>query len=166
MKKVFLIYKNYSDYESCPEVIGFKHTSLEAEDIVSKLKAEYKKAYDFMWEVIYPAQKAYDAAHETPHQVLEDIPRWPAGIAEKDITVEMRSERNEIKAKNEEKRKFNMAAMEEHQKVKLVALMPLFDSLEKEFVEKWFDFSRDYITCRARGLKDNYEYSFEECNEI
>jgi hypothetical protein len=103
MKKIYLILSNPTDYESHPAVEGFVSTSDEALIVTEKLKSQYKFAREFMDTNIARAELQFRTINPDSYLTslysdlrLEDIPKWPSGISQKDITPEMIS-RNEMK---------------------------------------------------------------------
>jgi len=168
MKKVFIIYANHSDYESCPELIGHKTSEEEAKEAIEDLKDEYKKARTFN-DHIHGVMRDFESENPSPiiRQNLVEVPKWPAGIAQNAITQEMRQERNDIIAKNQKTIEENSKAYAEWQVKKMKYLKPSIDSVSEEpWFKKWFTVGERFINCSACGLVENHEFIYESCEEL
>lgn len=99
MDEIFLIYVDYNDWDTESGQIGFVNSKEDAIAMCEK----FGKFYETTREVSEEVQKKVKHLWEKDYDAEEgsDWPKWPAGIAKKDITVEMREERDSIKKENE-----------------------------------------------------------------
>lgn len=165
--KIFLIYSNTSQYEESNIVLGFKMTEEAAKAEIISLKESYKKAYTFAHETVYPFLREFTAKNPIVYIPQIDIPRWPSGIKQTDITSEMLEERNSIKKKNQEILEKNSLLYAQSRKEEMLALKPLLAPVENEpWFKKWFFVTETSINCHASCLVEGYEFIFEECEEI
>src|ERR1700747_2579835 len=136
---IFLIYDNPTDYDSDRTVIGFKTIESDADRIVENLSNEYKEMYG-LYKQILDAMQKYRLANPLPEQEkpLERI-KWPAGIAQKDITHAMRDERKHIEDKNEMIYHRNSKKLLDYNIAMTEALKPLLATKDQEWVKKNFN---------------------------
>jgi hypothetical protein len=128
MDKVFVIFENYDDYESQPYAIGFTDSRESADAVCAKLDSYLKianevgeKAREFV-KLIYDEDLGLESG--------ENWPKWPAGIHQKDITVEMREERDLIKKENDEKNKRNFVKTSDQRNRIENAVVEFIDGLD------------------------------------
>lgn len=166
--KVYLIYENPQDYDSHPRVIGFVNSQEAAEDIVIKYKQNYSRAIEFYEQTIAPAMKEYNESHGFPESIPKiPITKWVAGIAAKDITDEMRNEREEVKRQNEEISKKNARVHNDWMKAQTEYLRAFFEPvMEEEWFKRWYVVGEYHIRCNVGILSKGDEYNFVECDEI
>lgn len=168
MEKVFLIQSNPSDWESSPVVIGFTTSEEEAKKVVEKRKEEYHKARSLN-DKIHEAYRNFEKENASPlmRENLVEIPKWPAGLGKDQITEEMRKERAELMAKNQEIIEQNSKLYAEWQAKQLEFVKPIFEPfLNEKWFKKWFKITDRTISCDAWGFVKDNEYSYEECNKI
>jgi hypothetical protein len=168
MEKIFLIYSNDGGFEPQNYVLGYKTSEDEVKAAVEALKVDYHKARAFN-DSIHEAYRKFEEENESPliRQNLIEYQRWPSGIGKDQITQEMRLERNEIIAKNEKTREENSKAYAEWQLKQMEYVKPLINAVANEpWFEKWFDFGERFISCSACGLVEDYEFIYEECEEL
>lgn len=168
MGKIFLIYSNTSQYESCNEVLGYKTSEDEAKSLVEALKADYNKAREFN-DSLHEAYRKFEEKNESPliRQNLVDFPRWPSGIGKDQITQEMRQERNEIIAKNQKTMEENSKAYAAWQIKQMEFVKPMIDSVKEEaWFKKWFTIGERFASCHASGLVEGHEFIYEVSEEI
>lgn len=170
MKQIFLISTNPGGYEEQSVIVGFTKTEQDAQAAVDKLTLNYRTALNFYNNTIIPALRKF--REETPNtnsynDRLEEIPKWPAGISQKDITPAMCEERDAIKLRNQ-------LAIEEYSRQEKAYRILEMKSLElvigfhqdKEWFREFFDVGEQHITCKAGHLVENNEYYFEPCEEL
>ena len=165
---IYLIYSNPSDYESWKQVEGHTLTEAEAIKAVETLKQSYLKARAFN-DTICEARRAFEKENPSPliRENLINIPKWPAGIGKDAITPEMRKERNEIMEKNQKTIEENSKLYAEWQLKQMEILKPIIEPVKEEsWFKAWFDTGEKYVSCKAYGLVENYEYSYETCKQI
>lgn len=168
MKKIFLIYANHSDYESCPELIGHKTSEDEAKEAIEDLKDEFKKATTFN-DHICGLRRDFEKENESPliRQNLIEFQKWPSGIGKDQITQEMRQERNDIIAKNQITMQENSKAYAEWQIKQMNYLKPSIDKVYDEpWFKKWFVVGERFINCKAYGLVEGHEFIYETSEEL
>jgi hypothetical protein len=105
VKNKFLIIKDYNDFENTHYPIGYVDTKEDAISMCERLNSYHeiaKKVLNEMSNYVKPIRN-----EDLGLEKVSDWPRWKAGISEKDITKEMRDERNSIKRNNEEIEKRN-----------------------------------------------------------
>lgn len=97
MNSIFIIRSITSDYEGSDGTVGWVETKEQAIEKAKHMNKIHELAVKFnheKWEY-------HSHLHNTlPKEELEDVPsypKWPAGIAHRDITSEMRDERERIK---------------------------------------------------------------------
>lgn len=121
---------------------------LQAKDMYRKLWRDRYFQHKEKWEKENPRP-------EMSHLNFKKIPKWQAGTKQQDITPEMRQEREDIKAYNEDISK-QMTANEN-----------VWANLLYTEMDRWMqevDFPKELsenITC-SYSYCTNYEYSFEE----
>jgi elongation factor P--beta-lysine ligase len=127
MDKIYIIESIPGDYDSDPSIIGYiedkdiaKETVRKLNETLEKAKEWNEKISDYLINVINPS------IPEEEREEVPEIPKWKAGISEKEITDEMRSERNRIKALQVEIGERNH---EKYLKWKLQS-----DELQKEYI--------------------------------
>ena len=98
MKKIFIIFRNFDDYESQSYAIGFVDSKESAEAVCRKLDGYQRISKEAGERAIEIAKPFYD--EELNLESPSNWPKWKEGISQKDITVEMRAERDAIKEKN------------------------------------------------------------------
>lgn len=128
MKEVFIIFACHNDYEAVPYPIDFKLTEKEAKEEVKKLGAFEEEADRLRSVIMAPSWGEMMADSEKP--VIKDIPKWPAGTGEKDITTEMRSERDRIKYENNLARQEFGRIYKERRKAKTEECINVVNSLD------------------------------------
>jgi hypothetical protein len=111
MESIFLIRRKTSDYEGCDSIESFRNSKEEADLVVEDMNRIYFKSLEII--KIYDDEywKKRHELEELPEfimEVWEEIPKWKAGIHQKDITKEMREERDRIKKSNDEKNERNI----------------------------------------------------------
>lgn len=135
--EIFVIFENGSDYEATPEAIGYAETEEQADKICYTLSYYYQQLLAFQAMLDFTLKKIRD--EEMEFEKIMDWPRWPAGISESMITKEMRDERAEIQAKNEEirNRKSEFAELKMNKIKKGVAeeLLKLDDSEQSKYIK-------------------------------
>jgi hypothetical protein len=105
MDNMFVIFENYDEWESQPHAIGFADSKESADAVCTKLDSYHKTAKEVGEKAREFVKPIYD--EDLGLESGENWPKWPAGIPQKDITVEMRAERDLIKFENDEKHKRN-----------------------------------------------------------
>lgn len=170
MKQIFLISSNPSGYEEHSIVVGFKETESEAKLAVDELKLSYRTAAAFYQDVVIPFLRKL--REENPDSDLynckiEDIPRWPSGISQKDITPAMREEREAIKLRNQFALEEASRQATAYRVLEIKSMQSIISiHQEKPWFKKWFDVGDEHFTCSANGLVENNEYYFEPCFEL
>lgn len=102
MESIFIIRAISSDYDVSPWAIGWVETKEQAIEMskhmneVRELTEKYRnKIWDYRLHL-------YDTVPREELEHIPSYPKWPAGIAQKDITPEMREERDRIKKLQDE----------------------------------------------------------------
>ena len=92
MEEIYIIYSGCRyDYDSSTVAIDFKFVEQEAIDEVARLTKLRVDIERVRGEVMKPSHENVMLESEIP--TFHIIPKWVAGISEKDITKEMRDER-------------------------------------------------------------------------
>lgn len=138
METIYLIYDNPSDYESWPSVIGFTLTEEAAKEKVEELTKEYIEANEWIEKMHAKRKEFRDSIPELEYEKDLKIPRWPAGMKQEDITVEMRKERENIQGKNEMINSRNSKRYNERHKAENEYVTELWNSIPKN-LESYFD---------------------------
>jgi len=147
MGKIFLIYSNDGGFEPQNYVLGYKTSEEEAKTSVEALKVDYHKARAFN-DSIHEAYRKFNEENESP-------------------LIRMRLERNDIVAKNQKTIEENSKAYAEWQLKQMEYVKPLINAVANEpWFEKWFDLGERFISCSACGLVEDYEFIYEECEEL
>lgn len=160
MDNVFIILKNVDDWRYGPYAIGFTDSKESAEAICSKLDSYHTTAKEVGKKVREILKPIYD--EELNLESQEIWPKWPAGIAQKDITHEMRAEREEIQKANKEKADRNSAKFAEHR--------ARINSAVVEFINK-LDYDADLMEYIRKHVEGGWvdilnPYSYEEVKKI
>ncbi len=98
--QIFLIFDNPTDWESYPQVIGYTKTEEDAKSYLANETKNYIEATELIAKL---EDKRVAFIKTLPIVNFEERlvrPRWQAGISEKNITLEMRKERNDIYVEN------------------------------------------------------------------
>jgi hypothetical protein len=93
---MYLVYARPEEHYESEVLIGYAKSELEAQKSCEKLT----KMYKVYQEVKEKAMALANTIEMEETEKTLDVPRWKAGIAQKDITAEMREERDSIRAKN------------------------------------------------------------------
>lgn len=92
-------------YERSQGTIGVAHSEEEAHALAAECECRYwdeRDAVAALDDLILAEHDAFEERDPRPESpAWKSAPRWPAGLGEKDITQEMREERNLIAAENE-----------------------------------------------------------------
>ena len=96
MKSIFLIYDNESDYESHPNVIGFKFTKEEAEKHVEELVIAYNVKLDWQKQICAAKLQFISLFPQPEYEKIVEAPRWESGLGADKITTEMKNERTKV----------------------------------------------------------------------
>ena len=101
MEEVFIIFGKYDDWECCRFPITFRLTEGEAKKEVERL-IEHQKQVKDAEKLIYQHYKKFNnELGEVIQGEYKERVKWPAGMNQKDITKDMRDERNAIDEYNE-----------------------------------------------------------------
>lgn len=127
MNEIYIIFRNFDDYDLRPYAIGFA----ESEDSASALCVKFDSYQETSKEV---GERASEVAKPFWDEDLElesgsDWPRWRQGINQKDITVEMREERNSIQEENKRVGERNSVKTEDRNKRMKKAVSEFIDGL-------------------------------------
>ena len=163
MEKVYLIFKNYSDYDYTPGIIGFKTSKEEAENYVNKLNIEYKLLEDKYCDLRKREKEIAKNFVDPIHPTLKDWPRWASNIK---ITDEMRKERADIQAFNDELRSEYNKIVNENRKNRLSELKKTITPEENEIINKCIDFNETGFWFKHEFLHSHQPYYYESCKQI
>ena len=161
MDNVFIIFKNFNDWDSEPYAIGFTDSKESAEAICSKLDSYHATAREVGEKAREVVKPIYD--EDLGLESQENWPKWPSGIAQKDITDEMRAEREAIHKANKEKGERNSAKFAEQRARINSAVIEFVDGL---------DYDEDLMKYIKKHVKDGgwvdflNSYSYEEVKKI
>lgn len=100
--KIFLVKDRPTGYEEESNILGFALSREEAQGVIAREINYYIDACVIVANLDRLRACFEEGLGESKLEPLVEIPRWKAGIAEKDITNEMRDERNKLITKNEE----------------------------------------------------------------
>ena len=147
MDEIFLIYTQPEDHWEHGVLLGFTETEEEAIAVC----ARKKQIYDIYKEVSkYVRENVGKDIVEGETKSSIDVPKWKAGIAQKDITVEMRAERDAIHAQNEEINNYNSKIYREFREAREKAKSDYIDTLEYD--EDTMKYLRKYILDSTYGV--------------
>lgn len=164
MEKVYIIYKNYSDYDYPATVIGFKESEEEAKKYVNDLSNEYKivsEKFDELWERRRRISEKFADPINKP--VLKEWPRWASNIK---ITDEMRKERADIQAHNDELRSEYNKIVNENRRNIIEELKKTITPEESELVNKCITFEEYHFSFNYEDFIESQPYYYETCNKI
>lgn len=102
MDTIFVIRAISSDYDISPWPVGWVETKEEAIEKAKHMNEVHEltvKYRDKIWDY---RNSLYDTLPKEELEHIPSYPKWPAGIAQKDITKEMRDERDSIKKLQDE----------------------------------------------------------------
>jgi len=105
--KIYVIEANFSDYESCPSIVGWVETKELAENKTQEMNKNLEIAMEFNKEIWAYRNSLYNTIEKEQDEVVPSFPKWKAGIHMNEITKEMRDERNRIQKEAEEIMKRN-----------------------------------------------------------
>lgn len=151
MNEIFIIEVLSTDYDTHDEVVGFAVTEEEAISKVAENNDLYKKCIS-LDEAVSEKVSEYEKVHKDdyPFELQKEYKKWPAGTGQKDITPEMRAERDAVIKENTFIRERNMAnfviAQNAVSKVKA-------DFLEEVAVDKDV---RDFYEKKYRNIRNNF----------
>jgi hypothetical protein len=164
MKSIFIIFSKSNDWESCPNVCGFVSTKEEAENVVSELKKKLAEAKE--WQIKLSDKTREFTSKNPPPEIrdLRPIKKWPAGIAVKDITVEMKKERDNNKAYNQMLLDKNSLDHKNYKKQIIDYLRELFNSIPDD-IRAMFNSESFYLSYNYH-LDKNNPYFYEEVKKL
>lgn len=100
--EIYLIVESFFDLEPHEYIHGFCFNEKEAQEAVEKIKSFNREVLSYKEEL---DNKIDNFNYPTPTPQLEEkyeLPKWPSGLSQKDITSEMREEKEYYKRLNEE----------------------------------------------------------------
>ena len=107
METIYVIEANFSDYESCPEIVGWVETKDLAEKKVQEMNKNLEIAKEYNDKIWDYRDSIRNTIEKEQNEIVPQFPKWKAGIHQNEITKEMRDERNRIQKEAEEVLKRN-----------------------------------------------------------
>ena len=101
--EIYIIKTNPSDWESHPEIVGYKVSKESAEEYVKGASETYKLALAFQTEMWNIREAFGKTLPEIICEPTETITKWPKGLSQKDITPQMKEERETTQKRNHDK---------------------------------------------------------------
>ena len=101
MEEIFIVFGCHDDYECCDFPITFRLTESDASEEVGRLIEHQVKVMDAQELIRQHYRKLNEELGEVVCGAYKQRKKWPAGIGEKDITKEMRDERDSYDEYNE-----------------------------------------------------------------
>jgi hypothetical protein len=97
MDSIFIIRSITSDYEGSNGTVGWVETKEQAIEKAKHMNEVHELAEKYKNQVWDYRNRIYDTIPKEELEQVPSYPKWPAGLAEKLITKEMRDERETIK---------------------------------------------------------------------
>jgi len=107
MESIFIIRSITNDYDCENGIVGWVETKEQAIEKTNYMNEVHELAQKYKEKIWEHRQHLYDIVPKEETETEPSYPKWPAGIAQKDITQEMRDERERIKKLQSEIRERN-----------------------------------------------------------
>ena len=108
METIFIIRAISGDYDISNYTVGWVETKEQSIEKVKHMNEIRELAIKMRTKIWEHRNSLYDIVPKEDSEESPSYPKWPAGIAQRDITKEMRDERNRIKQLQSEISERNM----------------------------------------------------------
>jgi len=139
---IYAITREVDDYDSYPCPIGYVTDESLANELVFKF-TEFNKIAQLLTNKFYEILESVEL--EEPTSKIIPITKWKSGIAQDDITLEMRSERDRILKHNSDMREEWSAYREKKSLIGKELVNEYIETLHSEYDEDFMKYLRENI---------------------